>query len=246
MIFSMKNMRIPMLATLLPLALCACDPGPSPDELKAMKAKRADAAATAQLDDFNKLKSGGRPDLALDIAEDLLRKYPNSQAAAKVRPELDALREEIHAVRDTARLKALWSYFDDEVKDAGGKMQSAYMFAKEPLGEAAPGKEAPRARLVLRRHPQWGESVYLLSERGPFVCAEPCQVTFQVDGETRTVPGEIPSTGEHAVFVEDFAWFAAHLADAKIVSFDVQLRDAGAKTLAFEVGGYDPATIGTP
>ena len=203
MIFSMKNIRIPMLAALLPLALCACDPGPSPDELKAMKAKRADAAATAQLDDFNKLKSGGRPDLALDIAEDLLRKYPNSQAAAKVRPELDALREEIHAVRDTARL-------------------------------------------VLRRHPQWGESVYLLSERGPFVCAEPCQVTFQVDGETRTVPGEIPSTGEHAVFVEDFAWFAAHLADAKIVSFDVQLRDAGAKTLAFEVGGYDPATIGTP
>lgn len=233
-------------ATLAAFALCACDPGPSPNELQAMKAKRAEAAAQEQAENFHKLKKVGRPDLALDLAEDLLRKYPDSQAAASIKPELETLRTEIHAMREEVRLKSLWSYFDDEVKDAGGKMQSAYMFAKAPIAEAEPGKQAPRARLVLRKHPQWGDSVYLLSERGPFVCPDPCKVTVHFDGETRVVPGEIPSTGEHAIFVEDFAYFATHLADAKLVSFDVELRDLGAKTLEFEVGGYDPATIGTP
>ena len=92
-----------------------------------------------------------------------------------------------------------------------------------------------------------GDSVYLLSERGPFTCGTPCELTLRFDDDpARTVGGEIPSTGEHAIFVEDFAYFATHLADADLVSIDVTLEDGGAQTVEFEVGGYDPGTIGAP
>ena len=229
------------------LMLCACDPGPSPDELQAIKAQRAEAAAQQQVENFRQLKTAGRAALALNLAEHLLATYPQSQAAASVRGEIEALRAEVNATRETARLSALWVYHDGDSEEAGGRVRSAYIFSKSPIGPAQAGKEAPRARMVLRRHPEWGDSVYLLSERGPFTCGTPCQVTLRFDdAPARTVGGEIPSTGEHAIFVEDFAYFATHLADASVVSIDVTLQDGGAQTVQFEVGGYDTETIGTP
>lgn len=235
------------LTALLAMALCACDPGPSADELQAMKAARAEAAAQQQVDNFRQLKSAGRSDLALNLAEHLLATHPNSKAAASVRGEIDALRAEVNATRETARLAALWVYHDGESEEAGGRVRSAYIFSKSPIGPAQAGKEAPRARMVLRRHPEWGDSVYLLSERGPFTCGTPCELTLRFDDDpARTVGGEIPSTGEHAIFVEDFAYFATHLADAGMVSIDVTLQDGGAQTVQFEVGGYDLETIGAP
>ncbi len=57
--------------------------------------------------------------------------------------------------------------------------------------------------------------------------------------------GEIPETGEHAIFVKDFAYFVKHLPDAAKVSIEAALANGGTRTLVFEVGGYDSATVGT-
>ena len=223
--------------------------GPSEAERQAAaQAKmqaRIEAEAQKQYANYEQLKAGGRIDLALNVADHMIKTLPQAQATAKVKAEVEPLRAQIAAEREARRLKDLWVYHDGHDAEAGGRVRTAYLFATEPLAKE-PGKEPARARLVLRRHPQWGDDVYLLSEHGPFTCGTPCrlQVTFD-DGPARTVEGEIPETGEHAIFVKDFAYFAKHLPDASRVSIDAALANGGARTLVFEVGGYDSATVGT-
>lgn len=240
-----------VLTSLSLLAMLALITGCGPSEAEkqaqaeARMQERMEAEAQKQLGNYQQLKASGRADLALNVADHVLKTFPQTQAAAALKAEVEPLRAQMNAERDERRLKDLWVYHDAHDADAGGRVRTAYIFAKEPLARE-PGKEPARARLVLRRHPQWGNDVYLLSEHGPFTCASPCRlsVTFD-DGAARTVPGEIPETGEHAIFVKDFAHFIQHLPDTRTVSIDANLANGGKHTLVFEVGGYDSATIGT-
>jgi hypothetical protein len=126
-------------------------------------------------------------------------------------------------------------------------VRSAYLYSSNTLGEAEPGKDAPRARLVLRRHPQWGDDVYLLTDRGHFSCATPCSVSAQFDDAAGvTYPGKLPETGEPAMFVEDFKAIVEALPNARKISFKVTLDDGSTHEPVFEVGGYDETTIGNP
>lgn len=238
--------RIALIALLgvLMMPLTACNPVDPEQELAQRQQARAEAEAEKQYANFQQLVATGRADLALNIADHVLKTYPNSAAAAKFRTAVEPLRAQVAGERETRRLQGLWVYHDDTDAEAGGRVRSAYIFAQEPLGPAEAGKEAPRARLVLRRHPQWGDDVYLLSERGPFTCASPCQLTVQFDAaEPRSVEGEIPETGEHAIFVKDFDYFASHLQGSAKLRISAELKDGGPQTMAFEVGGYDPTTI---
>lgn len=228
------------------LVLSGCDKVPTEEEKQAVLQARIEAEAQKQYGNFQQLLASGRADLALNIAEHVLKNFPQTNAAAALKAEVEPLRDQITAEREARRLIGLWVYHDDEDEEAGGRVRSAYIFGKDPIGPAEVGKEAPRARLVLRRHPQWGDDVYLLSERGPFECPTPCQLQVQFDaGSPRTVAGEIPETGEHAIFVKDFDYFAAHLSDTDIVRIEASLKDGGAQTMTFEVGGYTSATIGS-
>lgn len=228
------------------VCLAACDGVPDEAEKQAVQQARIEAAAQKQLENYHQLKATGRADLALNIADHVLRNFPQTQAAAAIRPDMDALRAQVSDERRMQQLKALWVYHDENDAKAGGRVRSAYIFAKDLLGPAENGEPAPRGRLVLRRHPQWGDDVYLLSERGPFTCTSPCRLVVHFDGAApRTVDGEIPETGEHAIFVKDFSHFAANLPGAQVVRIETTLKEAGPVTMEFEVGGYDPQTIGT-
>jgi hypothetical protein len=234
-----------LLAALALLAGC----GPSEAERQAQAQQklqaRMEAEAQKQLGNYQQLKASGRADLALNVADHVLKTFPQTQAAAALKAEVEPLRAQMRAEREARRLKDLWVYHDGHDADADGRVRTAYLFAREPLARE-PGKEPARARLVLRRHPQWGDDVYLLSEHGPFACASPCRlsVAFDEDG-ARTVPGKIPETGEHAIFVEDFAYFVQHLPDASTVRIETALANGTTHTLLFEVGGYESATIGS-
>ncbi len=236
---------LPMVLALASLAGCGPSEAERQAEAQARMQARIEAEAQKQYANYQQLKASGRTDLALNIADHMIKTLPQAEATAKVRADVEPLRAQIAAEQEERRLKDLWVYHDGHDAEAGGRVRTAYIFATEPLAKV-PGKDPARARLVLRRHPQWGDDVYLLSEHGPFTCATPCRlsVTFD-DGTARTVPGEIPETGEHAIFVKDFAYFVQHLPDASRVGIDATLANGGARTLVFEVGGYDPATIGT-
>lgn len=233
-----------VLIALLVTALAGCEPVPTEADKQAKMQARIEAEAEKQYANFEQLLAAGRADLALNIADHVLKNYPKTPAADKFRAKAEPLRAQIMAEREARRLAESWVYHDEEDEEAGGRVRTAYIFAKDPIGPSEAGKQAPRARLVLRRHPQWGDDVYLLSERGPFSCSTPCQLSVQFDDDqARTVAGEIPETGEHAIFVKDYAYFVQNLPNAENVRIEVTLEDGGAQTVNFEVGGYDPATI---
>ena len=242
-----SNLAIVALLASMILPLTACDQVDPEAELAQRRQARVEAEVEKQYHNFEQLLASGRADLALNIADHVLKTYPNSKLAPKFKEKVEPLRAQIVAERETRRLDELWVYHDEDDAEAGGRVRTAYLFAKDPIGPAEAGMEAPRARLVLRRHPQWGDDVYLLSERGPFSCGNPCELQVQFDdGEVRTVPGEIPETGEHAIFVKDFEYFTQHLPDAKLVKVNATLADGGAQVISFEVGGYKSDTISGP
>lgn len=238
--------RLLLIAALGGLAACN-----NAEQLEAEKRARlavqAEREAESRLANLKQMQSIGRDDLALNFADDLVQRFPGTKAAK----EADALREELRgkvaAKAEDARLKGLWAYHDEADAEAGGRVRSAYVWSSNTLGEAEPGKEPPRARLVLRRHPQWGDDVYLLTDRGRFACANPCKVSLQFDDAAPVeFPGKLPDTGEPAMFVEDFAAVVNALPTARKVRAQVTLDDGSTHSPEFEVGGYDPTTIGSP
>ena len=213
------------------LSLAACDTGPSQAEkIAAQRAQKAEQDANLQLKHFNEAKEAGRNELAINFADYLLRNHPQSAAAKAVKPAADELRAKLAAESETKRLRDAWAYHDaDGVK-------TAYVYSKDK-----------QARLVMRRHPEWGNDVYVLSESSKITCGSPCTVTVQFDdGPVTNYPGKIPETGEPAIFVEDFPKFVPQLPGATRVRIGIVLQDGGAATPEFEVGEYNPATIGNP
>lgn len=230
------------------LALSACGPSEAEKQAQAQAQAqaRSEAAAEKHYQDFRQLMDAQRSDLALSLADYLVATHPQTRAAARIKAELEPLRAQVEEERETRRLQALWVYHDEHDAKAGGRVRSAYIFARDPIGPATNGEAAPRARLVLRRHPQWGDDVYLLSDRGHFSCASPCRLKVSFEpGQSRTVPGEIPPTGEPAIFVRDFKGFIRDLPQARTVSIEAVLKEGGPQTLHFEVGGYQGDKIGS-
>lgn len=241
-------LMLAMLAMLAVSLLAGCEKGPSPEQQRAdMRAARMESEAATRLQNVHEMQAIGRDDLALSFADDILSKFANTRAAAEVAPLATTLRAKVESGREETRLKELWVYHDAEDASAGGRVRTAYIYSSNAMGAAADGNEAPKARLVLRRHPQWGDDVYLLSEAGDFRCGTPCTVQVQFDeGEVRTYPASIPSSGEPAIFVEDFKRFVSALPESARVRINVELKQGGAHTPEFEVGGYNATTVGSP
>jgi hypothetical protein len=216
-------------------------------EKRARHAAQAEVQASERLANLKQMQAIGRDDLALNFADDLVQRFQGTKAAAEAAQLRDGLRAKVAANAEAQRLHGLWVYHDAQDAAAGGRVRSAYLYSSNTLGPAEPGKEAPRARLVLRRHPQWGDDVYLLTDRGHFACPSPCTVQAQFDDAAPvSYPGKLPETGEPAIFVEDFVAIVTAIPSAKKVRFTITLDDGSTHTPEFELGGYDATTIGSP
>jgi hypothetical protein len=243
--------KIPSRGLLLALALAGLGACSNAEQLEAEKrarhAAQAEREADSRLANLKQMQSIGRDDLALNFAEDLVQRFPGTKAATEAAALRDTLREKVAATAEATRLKGLWVYHDEQNAEAGGRVRSAYIYSSNTLGDAEAGKEPARARLVLRRHPQWGDDVYLLTDRGHFACPNPCKVSVQFDDAAPVeYPGKLPETGEPAMFVEDFVAIVNAIPGAKKVRFQVSLDDGSSHAPEFELGGYDPTTIGSP
>jgi hypothetical protein len=224
--------------------LAACKSGPTEEEKRAALAAKREAEAALQLKHFDEALIAGRNDLALNFSDYIQRNFPQSQAAATVKPKADALRAKVESERRATALREMWAYHSTDDAAAGGRVRTAYVYSVNAQPDAVDDGKL-KARLVLRRHPQWGDDVYVLSDRGNFSCGTPCTVKVTFDGgQTRTYPASLPETGEPAIFVEDFEPFVRALQDAERVRIDVVLKDGGAQSPEFELGGYDSSTVG--
>jgi hypothetical protein len=226
------------MAVALCLALAACQGG---DEEGGVALSAEDEAkASAMLADYEAARVAGNPEVAEAAADKLREKYPDSDVALKLDATLSEVRSAAEVVRVKRRLQKLWDYQDNAV--GKGVQHSATMFSRVPdLGEDVPAA-IPDAQLVLRDHPDWGRSVYLLLEQKKFACGKPCtlQLAFD-DAPLETWPGKQADSGKGpALFIEDEPRFMKVLPNAKSLRIVVPSTN-GTRTLNFEVGGFDPA-----
>ena len=219
-------------------ALAACGGREAPPPAPAAPANSAQAQQ--DLDAFRQLVAAGSDEFAVTMGREVLRKHPGSPAAAEVAEALPAIEQRAKDKAESKRLAALWTYLTNELR--GVTQHTASIYSSVPAGEGE------RVRLILRRHAEWGQSVYLFDGDGGdrtrkgFVCGSACKLPARIDGVAVALAAHSPETGEPAVFLDDDAGFIARLAGgAARIEIDLRHATRGPFTAVFEVGGYDDA-----
>lgn len=215
------------LCVAIACTVAACEKAPPP-------APAADPKAAQDLAAYQQLVSMKSHAIAVTMGREILRKYPGTPAAAEVQRTLPAIERTAQEEADTKRMAALWSY--QQNKQAGGDQSAASIYS------TTPGSEAERLRLILRRHSDWGESVYVFAGGQGFVCGASCTIGVKFDdGAVQRWPANNPETGEPALFINKDKEFVAAMAKARRLTITATLKGRGETTMVFEVGGFDPA-----
>ena len=229
------------LATTLALGACS-DGGEDPAQLTPAQADEAHALQQA----YDKAVRDKNWALAAKQADKLRHKYPDSEAAAKVRETLAEVQAHIEEASAADALKSLWDYQKNPAGE--GTQYTAMASSHVDLDANNQPLSQPDARIVLRVHPEWGTSSYLLLAQKQFVCGEPCtlQISFD-DAPAEPWDGKQADSGQGpALFIEDYARFYAAMQSAKVVRIKLPKTEGSiAPTLRFDVGGYDAARLGT-
>jgi len=221
------------------LAACSNNTAPPPDPAAAAKAQN-EARAAKQLELYDKMRSGGDIEIAATLGAEIVQKYPDTAAAATVRKTLDPLQAQAKQKAETKRLARLWVY--TAVPEAGGTQFAGVVDSQHPI--KAPDGTA-RIQLVLRQHPKWGQSVYLLLKNATFDCKKGCPslpVSFD-EAKPERMKATVPSGGEPALFIDDDKVFIAKMSKAHTVTIDVNINGGGEQTVVFEVAGYDASKL---
>jgi predicted small lipoprotein YifL len=238
--------RLIVAVAMLSLAACGSNTPPPAEAAKAQAAAAQaanEAKAAKDVALYDQMRSSQSWDLATSLGDEIVRKYPGSTAATQVKQTLEDVRAKATAQRESRRLARLWAYA--ATPESGGTQYTAAVESKDPLKSAPSAKDAERIRLVLRQHPQWGQSVYLLLDNAKFDCSKGCAtlpVRFD-DAPAQRMKATIPPTGEPALFIDDDKGFIAKMQKAKTVAIDATIKGEGAKTFVFEIGGYDAAKL---
>lgn len=231
----MKRLIPALVAVILAALLAACSPSPPDgDAGHQTQAPAVNAKAREDLAMYSGLVKGESWALAAPIGEGIVKRWPQSNAAAEVRKTLPDVQAKAAKINEQRRLEGLWMYQTGE--QDGGAQSTASIYPSQPASEAG------RIQLILRRHADWGDSAYLYdsSERG-FVCPGSCKVRIAVDGgESQSMDADLPDTGEPALFLEEYDRLGKILAEANTVDITVGIVGGGGTTLHFEVAGFDP------
>jgi hypothetical protein len=222
------------------LVLAACllggcaDEAPDPSALT--PAQVADAATLGR--DYAAARSQGNWTGAAAIGENLRQKYPDSAEAATVGASLAEVQAKADALIEAKRQESLWTY--QAIEAGKGVQRSAsidsYM-AKAEEGEYA---QPADGKLILRDHPEWGRSAYLILNETAFRCGSPCgmDIAFDDAAATRWSGKQADSGHGPALFINDESRFISKLEQAKSVRVTLPKGSGHIKTLRFDVAGF--------
>ena len=232
-----------LIACLLFASLAACSGSGGDSKANAQQAAAtakatAEAKAAKEMALYDQMRASQSYDIAATLGDELIKKYPDSEAATKVKQTLEEVRTKGLKQAESRRLARMWAYA--ATPEGNGTQYTAAIASKDPIGIAN-----AKVRLVLRQHPQWGQSVYLLLDNATFDCSKGCAtlpVAFD-DASAQRMKAVIPPTGEPALFIDDDKGFIAKMEKAAKVAISATLKGAGEKTFVFEVGGYDPSKL---
>lgn len=204
------------------------------------------ARAAEMLSAFESASREKNWEVAEAHADTLRAAFPSSEFAAKLAPTLDAVREQAQQQREVRRLRDLWDY--QAVAKDKGVQRTAAIYSRTPVVEEGELAIQPDAQLVLRDHPQWGRSAYLLFAQSKFRCGPPCRMDIGFDGgQAQSFAGKQADSGKGpALFIEDEARFIERLSDAREVRIQLPKGSGSASSLVFEVSGFDAARYEKP
>ena len=225
------------------LMLAACGPATEDGALSAAD----QAKATALLADYEAARANGSWESA-ETKGDLLRsKYPDSGAALTLATTAADTQAKAESVRVERRLRDAWDY-QAVPAEGGGTQRSAALYSRTVAVEEDQVAPIPDARLVLRDHPSWGRSAYLLLEQSKFDCGKPCALRIAFDDTEATGwSGKQADSGKGpALFINDDEKFIAAMASAKQVRITLPKGSGNIPSLVFDVGGYDASRYAKP
>jgi hypothetical protein len=156
--YSVARRLATALAVLLVLA--GCGPrAPTAAELAQRQQAREARELGAQYD-----AALAREDFALAqiLGKLVLARHSASPEAQRIRPDFADVEQRAEAQRDHKRQADLWTYHAVPMADGKGTVYTGFLWA-----HAEPGSRLPAVRLVLRNHPEWGLSAYLLLDAVP-------------------------------------------------------------------------------
>lgn len=223
----------PLLLALALVLLSACQPAevdPAFDE----------AAGGKLLAAYESARADGDFEIAEARGDELRQRHGETQAAATLRATLDEVRVQAEAMRENRRLLALWEY--QKIPAAGGIQNTAALYSRVEVDPESEVAAQPDARLILRRHPEWGESAYLVLAQQALQCGPPCVMSIRFDdGEPQRYTGDPADTGTGpALFIEDRDRFLAAMTDARRVRIELPRSGHLVPVFEFEVGGFLP------
>lgn len=227
------------------LVLAACgDPEAARRAAEAQAAARTEALAGEAYRQWQAVQQSGKEELSYAFAQDLVSRYPQSQAARTLQPQLPALKQRADAVAEQRRLESLWTYHAVDDQEYKGMVYTAYIHASS----SGAGASVPGVRLVLRRHPSWGQSVYLLIDRDDFACKNECRLAVSVDGAApqSLLISRAEGANPPALFLEEDAKALDLIDKAQRVSMAIPLSTGSTVDYLFEVGALDISQLGPP
>jgi hypothetical protein len=230
-----------LLLLALLVTLSGCDRKQRLAEQAAAQAAIAEDAAKQAEAAFDAAVAQQNWQLAKAQADVLLAHYPQTDAAARVRKQFEAVAAKAEAAREQSRTAALWSYNREPVK--GGTQLSASIYARDEIDVDGSGTKP--VRLIFRDHPSWGKSAYLVLQAGDFDCYGGCRVKVTVDDAApKAMAASRPKTDEAiAMFIEDERGLWRMTKGAKVMKIEFPTKAVGRKTAVFEVGGLDRAQL---
>jgi hypothetical protein len=238
--FAAISMTLPrLLAPGLLLLLLACSNEDSSPPAHEVAREREAAAALAV---YEEAREANRAQLARAYGEDLLLKFPTTDAARRVRESIATVRIAAEAEREQSRIANLWVYHAVDEAEARGTVYTGFIYE---AGSANVSRDQ-RPSLVLRRHPSWGQNVYVLDPGGSFGCGASCQVEVQFDDAAplrlrASRPDDAP---QPAMFVDEDTRFLERLREADWVELRLPRRNGDTQAFRFEVGGLDIERLG--
>ena len=233
---TIARLSLPLLLATGVLATTACT-----DREAQRQAQAAAEAAAALQRAHEAARAAGNWELARVHGVALLDQYPDSQAAAAVGPGLEEVRARAEAAREQRRLAGLWNY--SRVAAGKGEQRSAAIFSREPVDTG--GSAPATVQLVIRDHPEWKRSAYLVLEGGDFDCYGGCKVQVKFDeAGARPMSAWRPKTDEAiAMFIEDYRGLWRQMRKAQVLEIQFPVKAGGTRTAVFETGGLDGAQM---
>jgi hypothetical protein len=220
------------------LAATACTDREAQRQAQAAAEAAAKEQAAAQLQrEYEAAVTARNWELARVHGAALLAQYPGTPAAAAIEPGLADVTARADAAREQRRLAALWNYA--RVAAGKGEQRSAAIFSKEAVDTG--GSAPATVQLVVRDHPEWKRSAFLVLEGGDFDCYGGCKVKVAFD-DARAKPMSAwrPKTDEAiAMFIEDYRGLWKQMRQAQRLQIEFPVKAGGTRSAVFEVGGLD-------